>query len=1197
LTAAQLYASLGRWKAKARGELFVAGALERHKETFTCDRLTGRWYLCDTATARQGSPAESSSASRGDSGGQIVIGETSAASHLAVDDQDDPRAVDRELRQRLIGRRLIAEVGLDEETYHRVEAALGRLLRGTRNLGRIAQSHPALLATYLVAHGVYRYEAGNFYGSASLPGIDQSAGPAFMSAVNPLGLESFEDLVVGDNALRYVGPMLAHGGIPKYCLEDFFNLLLRDMERVGGDATELLSFWRTRKSAFFGIDVPVRRFLLYGGELARDVLDRSIDMVREYARSGTLPRSADIGLPPYIVEAFRRRGEKTPVASVRGQRRVARPQVSLDPWSTGGPHLLLPPVPVGADASWRILADGLLDRVRASPSESRHVRLNPAKAWTVTLTDGASTLSETSIEGMDDLPALFFDPVDGLLLGPGTGLRLDDVWVLAPQDARLVGVDPAGETTPLPAVQQLPDPTGAWSGFVLRHLRLRGVRAVSVRKSAGAPERRVTVRPPAERARIVGAPIPNVAGEDGSEVFAELPEVALPHETVLGRSEWRIRLAVDGNWDNLDTAALPCGAAGLRIDASVATDRSSRIGLVVQGPLGADLRVAFVYVPGLEVNCPERVILPGDRHGTVSIVSPSIALDVAAAGERVTIPVADREDTVRFMVEPDGPAPLFLTARVPKLMWGVQRSTSAEVVVANRQVTIAADELRDREATALMVRTGIDDLPLSLALLAGPRVLQATEPVRSSRGGRWVFDLTRFADTAVMDDSPLLDFRLDVAGRHLTPAHVRRSLHVGSLRPQAIVDGDRTTVEVDFEEDRPVRNRVVRLWSCGRPWEPPVVEPIPDGQGGRATLTRYDRLPTGTYLAELAVDDGWTAVTRPARNAPGVADLHIGTPEDIKNRLWRLSLGPPLNVVEFAAATGLIPRLLTSDELAVAMPALLDVTADMLNEPGAPDLTSGRFTAIRGLLLADTGCFADAVVGAFERGRLDSAGLVPLAVALGPHLAPPADFETTDLDASVGALWEVGPCLAAGLDITEHPEEARAARFRRYLAWDPSEGVGAIHPGGPVEQVFVGMTAETLEAIALSIRLVPDRVLTLDSLVQANFEWLLADKHGGAARRWWKEWEHLLHKTPEAFGEHATVHLGARHPPAGTEAWAGLPSVTLAAALHLLADTLYRVEATRALLAAVQFAPLLIARDLVLARVLLLNNPARQTEA
>ena len=70
----------------------------------------------------------------------------------------------------------------------------------------------------------------------------------------------------GENALRYVGPILAHGGIPRHCLPDYFRLLMRHLKR-SADANDLLASWRTRRTTFVGIDLPVRRFLLYGGDL------------------------------------------------------------------------------------------------------------------------------------------------------------------------------------------------------------------------------------------------------------------------------------------------------------------------------------------------------------------------------------------------------------------------------------------------------------------------------------------------------------------------------------------------------------------------------------------------------------------------------------------------------------------------------------------------------------------------------------------------------------------------------------------------------------------------------------------------------------------------------------------------------------------------------------------------------------------
>lgn len=201
--------------------------------------------------------------------------------YLPTIDAGDALAVERDLRARLAGRRIVAEIGLDSSLHRRNQEAVRLAFRGSASIGDVARRYPALFVAYMAGHGVHGYTAGDFYGTVTVRGIDQRAGALFIDALKFLRLETFEDLVLGDNALRFVGPMLAHGGIPKYCLGDFFDLLLRDANRACGDARELLAFWRTRKSAFFGIDIPVRRFLLFGGELARDLLDRCLDLVRE----------------------------------------------------------------------------------------------------------------------------------------------------------------------------------------------------------------------------------------------------------------------------------------------------------------------------------------------------------------------------------------------------------------------------------------------------------------------------------------------------------------------------------------------------------------------------------------------------------------------------------------------------------------------------------------------------------------------------------------------------------------------------------------------------------------------------------------------------------------------------------------------------------------------------------------------------
>jgi hypothetical protein len=112
-------------------------------------------------------------------------------------------------------------------------------------------SFPAVLVTYLVSEGIENYQAGSYWPNLTVPGLQPLAlGPAFERAIESLGLEDFDHLAE-DGALRFVAPILAHGGVPKYSVDDFFRLLLGEVRRYGNaEAADLVAIWRARKTAF-----------------------------------------------------------------------------------------------------------------------------------------------------------------------------------------------------------------------------------------------------------------------------------------------------------------------------------------------------------------------------------------------------------------------------------------------------------------------------------------------------------------------------------------------------------------------------------------------------------------------------------------------------------------------------------------------------------------------------------------------------------------------------------------------------------------------------------------------------------------------------------------------------------------------------------------------------------------------------------
>ena len=188
--------------------------------------------------------------------------------------------LERDLKRRLQGVRLVLEIGLDGATVSEVMAAVADLVpRLNTPVQTLERKRPAILAVYLVNVGVEHYDGSLWPHQPMRQMSGNDLGPAFERVLHKLDLETFDDL--GDDlGHRYLTRILGHGGIPKFSTRDYLRLVIDTLRRnPGARADDLVTLWRTQKTAFFGIDEPVRRFLLYGGPVALDFLDRTIDLV------------------------------------------------------------------------------------------------------------------------------------------------------------------------------------------------------------------------------------------------------------------------------------------------------------------------------------------------------------------------------------------------------------------------------------------------------------------------------------------------------------------------------------------------------------------------------------------------------------------------------------------------------------------------------------------------------------------------------------------------------------------------------------------------------------------------------------------------------------------------------------------------------------------------------------------------------
>lgn len=380
----------------------------------------------------------------------------------------------------------------------------------------------------------------------------------------------------------------------------------------------------------------------------------------------------------------------------------------------------------------------------------------------------------------------------------------------------------------------------------------------------------------------------------------------------------------------------------------------------------------------------------------------------------------------------------------------------------------------------------------------------------------------------------------------------------------------------------------MRLWSRSRPWDPPLVQTLQDGQND-VEFAGFD-MPPGVYRAEVAIQDTWVAPQRPSNSTLNTALIRVGDRADEIAWLERLDPTDPKQLLQQITAGIDTPEEQRSlrdaprESVLAALAALEDVA------PGKP--ASAAFARLREAACRDPATVFAGIADVAASGEASAADLRRLSVRLlrrlqGAHGVPASALE---------AVWRVAPILAAIVDIPAAASDPdAAARCQRFLAWTPGEEVDAA--GGRVSMNEAGRTSDELMALRRYLALHPQRLFDSEALLLANFEWLIlqkrADEDGSGPDELPADWRQrnsvLVSELSELeCGRHAAVErqLDARVPPRGTFLWADVPQIVLAAAIHSTVDSPNGADARRELEIALSFAPALVEHDLALALTL-----------
>ncbi len=648
-----------------------------------------------------------------------------------------PTQLDREIRRRLDGARLVCEVNWPEDLLF---AAKKDWAFTNRAKSEFAREYPGTAVLFLVTWGVTHYKENEFWTDLHLGPDHNRVGAAFEAALPVLGLETFPQFGgPGSPARRFVAPILAHGGIPESLASSFFTQVLFPALRAGHGSTgaELVARWRRDPPP--GLRTTVGRFLLFGGKTGVDLLDRLIGLA-------SIPRpeleaSAAAGVPAHLLRAFL----AVPPAQVPKPRpTLPRPTVELDPWADEGPVVRLPALvrEVGEGVTWEVVdGSGATRTERAHPRRDlAPLPLFPAKQWEVRARRGADLLFERTFEALGDTAMVCFD-TSRAYVADVEGVKADRLWVVTPADVRLASAE-AAVNRPLDGEEARF--FGAWAKHRATLVDLSSVDVLVALRHDKEVGRVPVLRAAGARPSFAGTAIAGVVSQEGLDVRAALPDLVLP-----SGSAWTVRLT--GPADRSGTASIAPSDLPTTIRLADLVDDApmGRWEVRATGALGTDFPAAFALVPGLALDAPSSPLTPDAGDVTVTATA---SREVEFPGRLLsgpyaeTVPATDTHAEIWAFPHARGHK-VGLLVTIPRIRWAFREGTAGPPL--DTRVLAFAPEDLGTGLPDLIVAVGRGDVPVRLLLEngEGERLVLAGSG-RTSPDGMVRFDLAGIRDTA-----------------------------------------------------------------------------------------------------------------------------------------------------------------------------------------------------------------------------------------------------------------------------------------------------------------------------------------------------------------------------------------------------------------------------------------------------------------
>jgi hypothetical protein len=1051
--------------------------------------------------------------------------------------QDEFDVLETEWRRLLAGRSLVMEADVDPEVAREVFAIIGRSYPWTSSTDRRSSFLKKYRATFIVGlcNTAFDYHLGGMWPFVEaalghhLPQADQIIfSNAFRSALDTFELSRFSF------PRRNVDEILMHTGIPGQRMDEFVELIARRAALTEGLDGRQFCQWLQRTSTHTAtfvhkLDVPTYRFLTEGREIAEDLVDRCMEVIRVWSSRGM--DAVDVTAFPRLMQHDLLRGLKE-----LGQKRITQPrsrarEIDLYPRlifsAFDGMQVKLPPLEVVTDETvwWTVRSDDLAVRLRVDPpwpgdpAEQSSVPLNRvARDVLVQVAPGDQTWELPLVDPND--PLLVFDGQTGLLLPPRNSLPRSAVWVAAPNPdglplEHLLEYDGPGLHA---GIVDSPLGWGEWSFMkcdlsAVARFRLRGT---TPWRYVSATMRPTIILPPA---------VAHATALDGEGVCGRLPRVIVPGDLSTGTENpsggvtWRVSMRRASDRSLVFETVLTAQRSPTEVDLTDQFDRPvvGTFDLDVSGPLGRGTRRRLTIVSGLTLSSDVgfRKMLSGQDG--LEPASVEVRCSPGIVTSQSSLVLGRRRSTVAVEARDMHGNSVSVSVRVPSMSVALVRA-GTEGVASNTPLSIESDEVR---SLAIRVRHGSGSEPPHLVAMHGNVPVQSLTPKSRRQDGVSDYNLAELADT--IEQHEFLGLYVGVSGTRTQVARVRPRTIVSAVHrqgPQLVLEGLRTDESVE-----------VGVYRRFAPWQPPT---ILTANQRRVPLTR-DLLCEGELIVEVRIQDPWVPNRWPAETPSASENVFRITVDQLEEPRQEAEQG----IRPWLA--GAKPLDVTPQNLPLVMSLYSGTTLDRFDQPG-PRLRQQLITAIRPV--------RELVPNLVEGGSV-------LDPSLGLIVGADIATLTPGTYRSSSRMWDFLPGIAYLTSIRSGSEALVAAEadardralgdvFTQFSesGSDPLAKVGRFDD---TTKKLARMPRDRVDALWRVANCVPTTLLDADSRAAAAKE--LFDNRAEAAydlRNGLQLLDAVCAFVQKAYGRSALTPIQGR---LGDEDWTSLPAMSIAFAL------------------------------------------------